>query len=304
MPSSPDPSVELDAAHLGPEVVERYLRRNGLTSRKRFGQNHLVDGDVLEAIVGAAAVQPGRHVLEIGPGIGILTAPLLAAGAQLTAVEVDARLALHLRERFAGVEALRLVEGDFLDEDLDDLVTAPWDLIANLPYSITSPVLHRVLEAEPRPERFVLMLQREVAERIAAPPGAMSYLSVFVQYHAAVRVIRQVPATSFEPVPEVASAVLSGETQAAAPGPGARGRPVATGTGRIPRAPQDAPQRARPAAAGHRSCAPAGGAGRGGHRPRSPAADRLGRGVAGAGSGAGAVAAPGSTEPAARLFSR
>ena len=158
-------------------------------------------------------MQPGRHVLEIGPGIGILTAPLLAAGAQLTAVEVDARLALHLRERFAGVEALRLVEGDFLDEDLDDLVAAPWDLIANLPYSITSPVLHRVLEGEPRPERFVLMLQREVAERIAAPPGAMSYLSVFVQYHAAVRVIRQVPATSFEPVPEVASAVLSGETR-------------------------------------------------------------------------------------------
>jgi len=204
--------VELDAAHLGPEVVERYLRRNGLTSRKRFGQNHLVDGDVLEAIVQAAAVQPGRHVLEIGPGIGILTAPLLAAGAQLTAVEVDARLALHLRERFAGVEALRLVEGDFLDEDLADLVAAPWDLIANLPYSITSPVLHRVLEGEPRPQRLVLMLQREVAERIAAPPGAMSYLSVFVQYHAAVRVIRQVPATSFEPVPEVASAVLSGET--------------------------------------------------------------------------------------------
>jgi 16S rRNA (adenine1518-N6/adenine1519-N6)-dimethyltransferase len=213
VPASPDPLVELDAAHLGPEVVERYLRRNGLTSRKRFGQNHLVDGDVLEAIVAAAAVQPGRSVLEIGPGIGILTAPLLAAGAQLIAVEVDTRLATHLRERFEGVEALRLVEGDFLDEPLDDLVAEPWDLVANLPYSITSPVLHRVLESEPRPERFVLMLQREVAERIAAPPGAMSYLSVFVQYHATVRVIRQVPATSFEPVPEVASAVLSGETR-------------------------------------------------------------------------------------------
>ena len=92
-------------------------------------------------------------------------------------------------------------------------MTAPWDLVANLPYHITSPTLHHVLGAEPRPERFVLMLQREVAERIAAPPGGLSYLSVFVQYHARVRVARIVPAEAFEPAPEVASAVLVGETR-------------------------------------------------------------------------------------------
>ena len=80
------------------------------------------------------------------------------------------------------------MEGDFLDQQLRDLVAAPWDLVANLPYHITSPVLHRVLEHEPRPERFVLMLQREVAERVAAPAGGKSYLSVFVQYHADVSV--------------------------------------------------------------------------------------------------------------------
>jgi 16S rRNA (adenine1518-N6/adenine1519-N6)-dimethyltransferase len=204
---------ELDGAHLGPEAVERYLRRHGLAAQKRFSQNHLVDGEVLEGIVGAADVRPGRRVLEVGPGIGILTAPLLAAGARVTAVEVDRRLTAHLRERFEGVAALRLIEGDVLDQQLAELVDVPWDLVANLPYHITSPVLHQVLEHEPRPERLVLMLQQEVAERIAAPPGGMSYLSVFVQYHANVHVARHVPAAAFEPVPDVDSALLVGRTR-------------------------------------------------------------------------------------------
>jgi 16S rRNA (adenine1518-N6/adenine1519-N6)-dimethyltransferase len=212
-PDVRDPLAELDSVHLGPETVERYLRRHGLVAMKRFSQNHLVDGEVLEAIVDAAAVVPGRQVLEIGPGIGILTAALLRAGARVTAVEVDRRLAAHLRERFAEVPSLRLVEGDVLDQELSDLVSAPWDLVANLPYHITSPVLHRVLDADPRPERFVLMLQREVAERVAAAPGGMSYLSVFVQYHAEVSVLRVVPARAFEPAPEVESAVLVGRTR-------------------------------------------------------------------------------------------
>jgi 16S rRNA (adenine1518-N6/adenine1519-N6)-dimethyltransferase len=210
--AGPDPLGELDPAHLGPEVVERYLRRHGLGARKRLSQNHLVDGEVLEAIIEASGAGPDRPVLEVGPGIGILTAALLRAGASVTAVELDERLFAHLVTRFAGLERLRLVEGDFLDQDLDDLVAGDWDLVANLPYHVTSPVLHRVLGHEPRPRRLTLMLQREVAERIAAPPGAMSYLSVFVQYHASVRVVRVVPAAAFEPAPSVDSAVLTGST--------------------------------------------------------------------------------------------
>jgi len=214
----------LDARHLGPAVLARYVREHGLRADRRLSQNFLADGEVLEAIVAEAGVTPGRRVLEIGPGPGILTGALLAAGAQVTAVEVDRRMVAHLRERFGGAAdgstggllaggRLRLVEGDALDEDLAALVAAPWDLVANLPYHITSPALHHVLGAEPRPERFVLMLQREVAERIAAPPGGLSYLSVFVQYHAHVRVARIVPPRAFEPAPEVASAVLVGETR-------------------------------------------------------------------------------------------
>jgi 16S rRNA (adenine1518-N6/adenine1519-N6)-dimethyltransferase len=214
----------LDARHLGPEAVRRQLRRHLLVADKRFSQNFLADGEVLEAIVAAAAVTPGRRVLEIGPGIGILTGALLAAGASLTAVEVDRTMVRYLGRRFAAEIAdgrLRLVQGDVLDLSMGDLVTAPWDLVANLPYHISSPVLHRVLGTEPRPERLVLMLQREVAERVAAAPGAMSYLSVFVQYHASVQVARVVPASAFEPAPEVESAVLAGQTRDRGLDPGA-----------------------------------------------------------------------------------
>jgi 16S rRNA (adenine1518-N6/adenine1519-N6)-dimethyltransferase len=206
----------LDGRHLGPEAVRRHLRRHGLFPSRRWSQNFLADGEVLDAIVATAAPTPGRRVLEIGPGLGVLTGALLEAGAAVTAVEVDRALVAHLRQRFAAdleTGRLRLVEGDVLDMPLESLVRTPWDLVANLPYHITSPVLHRVLGGEPRPERFVLMLQREVAERVAAPPGGMSYLSVFVQYHAAVRVARLVPRSAFEPAPEVDSAVLEGTTR-------------------------------------------------------------------------------------------
>ena len=243
-PPTAEPRDPLDATHLGPEVVRRYLRRHGLDARRSLSQNHLVDGDALRAILGEAAPTPGRRVLEIGPGIGILTGELLRGGAAVTAVEVDPRLAAHLRDRFAPALArgqeearmeapgpaaggggapeeqgasvpgsLRLVEGDFLDLEVGDLVWPPYDVAANLPYHITSPVLHRLLGAPVPPERFVLMLQREVAERIAAPPGGMSYLSAFVQYHADVRLVRVVGAESFVPAPSVDSAVLAGVTR-------------------------------------------------------------------------------------------
>jgi 16S rRNA (adenine1518-N6/adenine1519-N6)-dimethyltransferase len=203
----------LDPRRLSAERVERYLRRHGLGARKRQSQNHLVDAQVLESIIEAADPAPGRRILEIGPGLGILTGALLQRAANVVAVEIDPRLARHLETRFAEPEAgtFEIVEANVLDIPLGELVEAPYDLVANLPYHITSPVLHQALGGEPRPERFVLMLQREVAERIAARPGSMSYLSVFVQYHADVRVARLVAREAFEPAPEVESAIVVGE---------------------------------------------------------------------------------------------
>jgi 16S rRNA (adenine1518-N6/adenine1519-N6)-dimethyltransferase len=150
-------------------------------------------------------------VLEIGPGLGFLTGGLIAAGANVTAVELDRGLAAFLQDVYAAdIEAgrLRLVEGDALDQDLPNLVPPPYDVVANIPYQITSPILHRLLGKAPRAERLVLMVQREVAERVAAPPGEMSYLSVFVQYHARARIALLVKPESFEPAPKVSSAVL------------------------------------------------------------------------------------------------
>ena len=195
-------------ARVDPEAVRATLRAAGLRARHRLSQNFLADTDVLDAILAEADPAPGRRILEIGPGLGLLTGALLDSGAEVTAVELDRGLAIFLRERFDGVDTLRLIEGDALDQDLVGLVAPPYDVVANLPYHITSPILHALLGTPPRPERLVLMVQREVAERIAAPPGKMSYLSVFVQYHARVRIAVHVPAAAFEPEPAVESAVI------------------------------------------------------------------------------------------------
>jgi 16S rRNA (adenine1518-N6/adenine1519-N6)-dimethyltransferase len=199
------------APRVDPAGVRATLRAAGLRARHGLSQNFLADPDVLDAILGEADPRPGRRVLEIGPGLGLLTGGLLAAGASVTAVELDRGLAAFLREQFedaVAAGALTLVEGDALDQNLARLIEPPFDVVANLPYHITSPILHALLGNAPRPERAVLMVQREVAERIAAPPGKMSYLSVFVQYHARVRVAFTVPASAFEPAPAVESAVI------------------------------------------------------------------------------------------------
>jgi 16S rRNA (adenine1518-N6/adenine1519-N6)-dimethyltransferase len=199
------------AARLDPLEVRRTLRREGLRARQARSQNFLADPDVLQAILDLAEAGPGTRVLEIGPGLGILTGGLLDGGAEVTAIELDSGLASYLRTRFADEledGRLRLIEGDALDQDLANAVPSPYRVVANLPYHVTSPILHRLLGGTPAPELLVLMLQAEVAERIAAAPGRMSYLSVFVQYHAGVQVALRVPPEAFEPAPKVASAVV------------------------------------------------------------------------------------------------
>lgn len=210
-PDRRPPGVGRQPPRLDPLAVRRQLRDEGLRARRSLSQNFLADPDVLQEILDLAAPEPGRQILEVGPGLGILTAGLLAGGASVTAVELDRSLAERLgriQAEAVAAGALALVQGDILDQQVLDLVTPPYEVVANVPYHITSPILHRFLGAPPRPERLVLMLQREVAQRISAAPGEMSYLSVFVQYHAAVRIAFLVPREAFEPAPEVGSAVV------------------------------------------------------------------------------------------------
>jgi 16S rRNA (adenine1518-N6/adenine1519-N6)-dimethyltransferase len=192
-----------------PGQLRRLMGVERLRPRKSLSQNFLTDPDALDAIVAAAELVPGDRVVEIGPGLGVLTRRLLAAGASVLAVELDARLADYLRRELFGVDRFELIEADALTiHPRECFPGEPFKLVANIPYHITSPLLHTFLEGERPPELTVLLVQLEVAERVAAPPGRMSYLSVFVQNITEAVVVARVPAASFEPPPKVDSAVL------------------------------------------------------------------------------------------------
>lgn len=192
-----------------PGQLRRLLAAERLRPRRSLSQNFLTDPAALDAIVEAAELAPGDRVVEIGPGLGVLTRRLLAAGASVLAVELDARLAAWLRRELAGVPGFDLVEADALDLDPAGCFPgAGFKLVANIPYHITSPLLHAFLEGDRPPDLCVLLVQLEVAERVAAAPGGMSYLSVFVQNVAYAEVVARVPAAAFEPAPKVDSAVL------------------------------------------------------------------------------------------------
>jgi len=184
----------------------------GHRARKRFGQHFLVHGDVARRIVDAAELDGTSTALEIGPGLGALTHLLAAKAAVLHVVEIDRDLAERLRTEFAAEPRVHVIEADILSVDLRSMfaASAPVTVVANLPYNISTPLLIRLLDAPEIFGRLVLMLQREVAERIAAGPGSKTYgtLSVIVQLVASVRSILRVPASAFTPRPKVDSTVL------------------------------------------------------------------------------------------------
>ncbi len=187
------------------------LHAHGVHPRKALGQNFLVDRDALDDVVRAAELRPGDLVLEIGPGIGTLTTALLdTPGVEVAAVELDEDLARVMDARFSGSANVRLVRGNVLHMDLDAVLAPghPYKVVANIPYYITAPIIRLFLEAARKPESIVLMVQREVAERLAAAPGRMSVLGVTAQFYARVDVVRTVPAASFVPPPAVDSAVV------------------------------------------------------------------------------------------------
>jgi len=176
---------------------------------KRLGQNFLIDPNIVRKILHEAAIRPEETVFEIGPGRGVLTEPLCGVASQVIAVEIDKKLAAHLSST-CHQSNLDLHTGDALEFNYHSLPPGTV-VVANLPYYVSTPLLFQLLEHRSRISRMVVMLQLEVAKRLAAKPGSRDYgsLSVLTQYCADSRVAFKVPATCFRPRPDVASAVVS-----------------------------------------------------------------------------------------------
>lgn len=190
-------------------AVEEILRRHHLHPDKKLGQNFLVDPAALERVVAAAELTSRTIVLEIGAGLGTLTRRLADEAARVVAVEYDRRLETALRESLADRPTAEVVIGDILHLDLGRLMgDAPYCVVSNIPYQITSHLIRRLVESPRRPEWIVLTVQREIAERIVAPPGEMSLLALGVRAYGEPRVVAHIEAGAFHPVPRVASAVL------------------------------------------------------------------------------------------------
>ncbi len=180
----------------------------GISPNKNLGQNFLLDETVITDMIEAAQVHSTDTVLEIGPGLGVLTKALSAKAGQVVVYELDPKLAELIRGQ--AVPNIRVEEGDALDLPLPPRGSGalPYKIVANIPYSITGPLLRRWLAANPAPISLTVLVQAEVAERICAQPGQMSILSVVTQLHGEPRLVRWVPAEAFYPAPKVDSAVV------------------------------------------------------------------------------------------------
>ena len=210
---------EADFQIPGPIHPSLRLKALGAHARRRFGQNFLASEGVISGIVRAAELKPGQRVLEIGPGLGAMTRALLDAGADLTVVELDRDLAGHLRDWLGACPRLRIIEGDALRQDWAALFNVPQGglpddekivVVANLPYNVGTTILTTLLASPHIFSRLVLMLQREVADRIVAQQGDRDRgsLSVYCEARASRRVALKVPPGAFVPPPKVHSAVL------------------------------------------------------------------------------------------------
>jgi 16S rRNA (adenine1518-N6/adenine1519-N6)-dimethyltransferase len=199
----------MNGLSLPPLNIPALLRRYDLRPSKGLGQNFLQDNHALQEIVSAADLGPAEVVLEIGPGLGSLTRYLALSARSVTAVELDRKLFPALESVLAPYKNVRLVQGDILKLNPAELMETPgYIVVANIPYYITSVVIRHLLEADQRPSRVVLTVQKEVAERICAGAGRMSLLALSVQVYGRPVIGPTIPAEAFYPPPKVDSAVL------------------------------------------------------------------------------------------------
>lgn len=193
---------------LGHKALLDALNAAGVSPRKRWGQNFLVDARALHVIVAAAQIEADDTILEVGPGVGTLTRALATAANKVIAVEIDPLLAAALPSLLGDLRNVSIVQGDALKIDLLSLVKSPYLVVANIPYYITSALVRRFVEFQPAPTRIVLTIQEEVARRMVARAGAMSLLALAVQVYGDAQIVARIPANAFYPPPNVDSAVL------------------------------------------------------------------------------------------------
>lgn len=197
-------------------VTRAILERHGFTFKKSFGQNFLTDTNILQKIVDTAEIDKKVNVIEIGPGIGALTEFLAESAAEVMAFEIDDRLVPILADTLRDFDNVTVVNQDILKVDLAQYIAEfknpdlPIKVVANLPYYITTPILMHLIESGIPFSEFVVMMQREVADRISAQPNTKAYgsLSIAVQYYMTAKVAFIVPRTVFVPAPNVDSAIL------------------------------------------------------------------------------------------------
>jgi len=184
------------------------LREHGLRPRKSLGQNFLRDRTFLQKIVEAADLGDEDEVLEVGPGTGVLTQALADRTARVVAVELDGALVQLLANNFPGIANVEVIHDNALNLDPCSLFDRHYKLVANIPYYITGPILRHYLEARCAPRLLILMLQKEVAQRLTAAPPSMSLLGLSAQFYADVDVVARVPRGAFLPPPKVDSAIV------------------------------------------------------------------------------------------------
>jgi 16S rRNA (adenine1518-N6/adenine1519-N6)-dimethyltransferase len=192
--------------------IHELLDQSGLAPRRDLGQNFVADANTVRRIASLSGVGPGDRVVEIGAGLGSLTLALADTGAEVTAVEVDTRVVAVLRDVVADRANVTVVEADAMRVDWQALLAGGerWTLVANLPYNVATPLVCDLLDDVPPIESMLVMVQREVAERFAAPPGNKQYgaVSVKIAYWATARIAGHVPASVFVPRPNVESALV------------------------------------------------------------------------------------------------
>ena len=193
-----------------PTEVRALLTQLDFHPSRLLGQNFLIDRNILNILLDAAAIQPGDAIVEVGPGLGVLTDALLSRAATVTAVEKDNRLAPYLRERFANHPKLNLIHSDILDCDFQALFPHPgMKLVANLPYAIAARLLVELTATPHPPALIVVTIQREVAARLSAAPSSDDYglLSILLQRHYTIETVKHIAPTCFWPPPEVQSSI-------------------------------------------------------------------------------------------------